>query len=70
MARRRLIGAGMFLAGLLLLLPPAWALFSPFLMQLVGTNPAAGVTWLVATLGGAALLGLGVRRMLPLRGPW
>ena len=69
MRKRVLIGVLMILAGLGLLLPPAWTLFSPFLLALVGSSSGAGVTWLLATFGGMALLVMGVRRMLPFREP-
>ncbi len=69
MRKRNLIGILMILAGVGLLLPPAWTLCSPFLLRLVGTNSGAGVTWLLATTAGLALLVKGVRRMLPLRAP-
>lgn len=67
MRKRVLIGILMILAGAGLLLPPAWTLFSPFLLQLVGSSSGAGVTWLAATLGGLSLMVMGVRRMLPIR---
>ncbi len=67
MQKRTLIGITMVLAGLALLLPPAWALCSPFLLMLVGSSSGAGVTWLLATLSGVALTTMGVRRMLPSR---
>ncbi len=67
MRKRTLIGAIMILAGVAMLLPPAWTLFSPFLLRLVEVSSGAGITWLLATLGGLSLLVLGVRRMLPLR---
>ena len=69
MRKRVVIGVVMVLGGLGLLLPPAWTLFSPFLLALVGSSSGAGISWLLATLGGVALLIMGVRRMLPLRGP-
>ncbi len=69
MPKRIFIGVVMILAGSGLLLPPAWTLFSPFLLQLVASSSGAGVTWLLATLGGASLLVMGVRRMLPARAP-
>ncbi len=69
MRKRNLIGILMILAGVGLLLPPAWTLCSPFLLRLVEANSGAGVTWLLATAGGLALLVRGVRRMLPVRAP-
>jgi predicted phage tail protein len=62
-----LIGVLMIVAGAGLLLPPAWTLCSPFLLQLVGSSSSAGVTWMVATLAGLSLMVMGVRRMLPVR---
>ena len=67
MPKRVLIGALMILIGLGLLLPPAWMLFSPFLLMLVGTSAGGGATWLLAAGGGLTLLVMGVRRMLPVR---
>ena len=67
MQKRTLIGLTMILAGMALLMPPAWTLCSPFLLMLVGSSSGAGVTWLLATLGGLTLLVMGVRRMLPVR---
>ncbi len=67
MQKRILIGILMIVAGAGLLLPPALTLSSPFLLALVGSSSSAGVTWLVATLGGLSLMGMGVRRMLPVR---
>lgn len=67
MRKRTLIGVLMILAGTALLLPPAWTLCSPFLLQLVGSSSGAGVTWLLATFGGLALWVMGVRRMFPAR---
>jgi hypothetical protein len=64
MPKRVLIGVLMVLAGVGLLLPPAWTLSSPFLLQLVGSSSGAGVTWLLATIGGLSLMVMGVRRML------
>jgi hypothetical protein len=69
MPKRIFIGVVMILAGAGLLLPPAWTLFSPFLLQLVASSSGAGVTWLLTTLGGCSLLVMGVRRMLPARAP-
>jgi hypothetical protein len=69
MRKRVVIGVMMIFAGLGLLAPPAWTLCSPFLLALVGSSSGAGVTWLLATFGGMALLVMGVRRMLPLREP-
>ncbi len=67
MQKRTLMGLTMILAGMALLLPPAWTLFSPFLLMLVGSSSGAGVTWLLATFGGLTLMVMGVRRMLPVR---
>jgi len=67
MRKRNLIGLLMILAGLALLATPAWTLFSPFLLALVGSSSSAGATWLLATLGGLSLLVFGVRRMLPVK---
>ncbi len=64
MAKRVLVGALMILAGVGLLTPPAWALFSPFLFQILSSSGSAGVSWLAATLAGFALLFLGVRRLV------
>lgn len=64
MPKRIVIGVLMILAGVALLLPPAWTLSSPFLLQLVGSSSGAGVTWLLATIGGLSLMVMGVRRML------
>ncbi len=64
MAKHMLTGVLMILAGAGLLLPPAWTLFSPFLFEMVGSSTSAGVTWLVATLGGLTLMVMGVRRMV------
>ncbi len=69
MRKRTVIGAMMILAGVAMLLAPAWTLFSPFLLRLVEVSSGAGLTWLLATLAGVSLLVLGVRRMLPLREP-
>jgi hypothetical protein len=69
MPKRLLIGVLMVFAGLGLLLPPAWTLFSPFLFALVASSSGAGVTWLLAAFGGLALMVMGVRRMMPLREP-
>jgi hypothetical protein len=65
MPKRIVIGVLMILAGVALLLPLAWTLSSPFLLQLVGSSSGAGVTWLLATIGGLSLMVMGVRRMLP-----
>ncbi len=67
MRKRVVIGILMMLAGVGLLLPSAWTLFSPFLLMIVGSSSAAGVTWLAAALGGVALTVMGARRMLPMR---
>ncbi len=67
MRRRVVIGVVMIFAGLGLLAPPAWTLFSPFLMTLVATSRGAGAVWLLAAVSGSALLVMGVRRMLPVR---
>lgn len=67
MTGRRLVGLLMIVAGLALLSPPAWTLFSPFLMRLVRSSSGAAVTWLLAALAGAALVVMGVRRMLARR---
>ena len=67
MRKRVLIGMLMMVAGVGLLLPSAWTLFSPFLLMIVGSSSAAGVTWLAAALGGLALMVMGARRMLPAR---
>ncbi|HEY5412647.1 MAG TPA: hypothetical protein VIJ94_18155 [Caulobacteraceae bacterium] len=67
MPKRVFVGAVMVLAGAGLLAPSAWTLFSPFLLQLVGSSSGAGVTWLLATVGGLSLMVMGVRRMLPAR---
>jgi hypothetical protein len=64
MAKRMLVGALMILAGVGLLTPPAWALFSPFLFEILSSSGSAGVSWLAATLAGFALLFLGVRRLV------
>lgn len=64
MAKHLLIGGLMILAGVGLLLPPAWMLFSPFLLGILSSSTSAGVTWLAATLGGISLLFLGVRRLV------
>lgn len=64
MTRHVLIGAMMILAGVGLLLPPAWLLFSPFLLGILASSSSAGVTWIAATLGGISLLFLGVRRLV------
>ncbi len=69
MRKRALIGVLMIVAGLGLLVPPAWTLFSPFLLALVGSSSGAGVTWILAAIGGSSLLVMGVRRMLPIREP-
>jgi hypothetical protein len=63
MQKRFLIGGLMVIAGLGLLTPPAWALFSPFLSYAIGFSGESVVAWLVATLGGTALLFAGVRRI-------
>jgi hypothetical protein len=65
MPKRIVIGVLMILAGVALLAPTAWTLFSPFLLMLVGSSSGAGVTWLLATIGGLSLMVMGVRRMLP-----
>ncbi len=67
MPKRIVVGVLMILAGAGLLAPPAWTLFSPFLLQLVGSSSGAGVTWLLAAVGGTSLLVMGLRRMLPAR---
>ncbi len=68
MQKRILIGGLMALAGLGLLTPPAWALFSPFLINAFGYSSQAIMTRLAASVGGMTLLYTGVRRMLvPLR---
>jgi hypothetical protein len=64
MAKRMLVGALMILAGLGLLTPPAWALFSPFLFEVFSSSGSAAVSWLAATLAGFALLFFGVRRVV------
>jgi hypothetical protein len=67
MRKRVVIGVLMILAGVGLLLPPAWTLFSPFLLTIVASSSGGGVTWLLTIAGGIALLVMGVRRMLPVR---
>ena len=67
MRKRVLIGVLMTLAGAGLMAPPAWTLSSPFLFALVSSSAGAGVTWLLAALGGLLLMVMGVRRMLPAR---
>ena len=65
MPKRIVIGVLMILAGVALLAPMAWTLFSPFLLMLVSSSSGAGVTWLLATIAGLSLMVMGVRRMLP-----
>ncbi len=67
MRKRVVVGVVMIFAGLGLLAPPAWTLFSPFLLTLVATSSGAGVTWILTAIGGMALLVMGVRRMIPAR---
>ena len=67
MQKRILIGMLMIVAGAGLLLPMGWTLFSPFLLALVSSSSGAGVTWILATLGGVSLMVMGVRRMLPVK---
>ena len=67
MPKRVVIGVLMIFGGLGLLAPPAWTLFSPFLLTLVATSSGAGVTWILIALTGMSLLVMGVRRMLPVR---
>ncbi len=69
MRKRVLIGMAMIVAGVALLAPDAWTVRSPFLLQLVTSNSSAGLTWVLIAIGGFSLLALGVRRMLPLKGP-
>jgi hypothetical protein len=64
MRKRFLLGGLMVLAGLGLLTPPAWALCSPFLSYAVENSGETFSAWLAATLGGSALLLLGVRRIV------
>ena len=67
MPKRVVIGVLMIFAGLGLMAPPAWTLFSPFLLALVASSSGAGVTWILIALTGMSLLVMGVRRMLPVR---
>jgi hypothetical protein len=65
MPKRIIFGVLMTLAGLGLLTPTVWMLFSPFVQYLAASSGAGLMVGLTAALGGAALIVSGVRRMFP-----